>query len=149
MSTGNSPGVTEVLPGEAWEQLVLLPDSVLVDVRTRAEWTYVGLPDLSETGRSPLLVEWAVFPEMSPNPRFADQLLEELGDTIPSKIFFLCRSGVRSLRAADAMATVFAAKDQNVDCINIAGGFEGDLDPHEHRGALNGWKARGLPWRQS
>jgi rhodanese-related sulfurtransferase len=32
---------------------------------------------------------------------------------------------------------------------NIAGGFEGDPDGMRHRGLVNGWKAEGLPWRQS
>ena len=32
---------------------------------------------------------------------------------------------------------------------NISGGFEGDVDQERHRGNRNGWKASGLPWRQS
>jgi hypothetical protein len=32
---------------------------------------------------------------------------------------------------------------------NIAGGFEGDMDQERHRGNRNGWKASGLPWKQS
>jgi len=31
----------------------------------------------------------------------------------------------------------------------VAGGFEGDLDGDGHRGSQNGWKASGLPWRQT
>ena len=33
-------------------------------------------------------------------------------------------------------------------CYNIAEGFEGDKDGAGHRGTVNGWKVRGLPWVQ-
>jgi rhodanese-related sulfurtransferase len=32
---------------------------------------------------------------------------------------------------------------------NIASGFEGAISPEGHRGGIDGWKAAGLPWRQS
>ena len=32
---------------------------------------------------------------------------------------------------------------------NIAEGFEGDKDENGHRGTLNGWRFRGLPWQQT
>ena len=38
--------------------------SVLVDVRTKAEWNYVGIPDLSKLGKSPVFLEWQIFPAM-------------------------------------------------------------------------------------
>ena len=53
------------------------------------------------------------------------------------------------MAAAHLIAEAFAAKGQAVDCVNVAEGFEGDLDGERHRGNLNGWKARGLSWRQS
>ena len=149
MSTDVGPRVSEVAPQEAWEKLSTSSNAVLVDVRTRAEWGYVGVPDISEFGQEAILVEWASFPDMSVNPLFLDQLVEELDGAVPSEIFFLCRSGARSMKAAHAVAEAFAAKGKPVSCINVAEGFEGDLDPQKHRGGLNGWKARGLPWRQS
>jgi rhodanese-related sulfurtransferase len=129
---------------EAWRVLSENPKAVLVDVRTHAEWSYVGLADLSAIGKEPLLAEWQVFPAMNVNPDFAADVAEALGD-IPrdAPVLFLCRSGVRSKAAAIAMTAQGFARSYN-----IAGGFEGDLDEARHRGLRNGWKASGLPWAQ-
>ena len=50
--------------------LVEEPNATLVDVRTMAEWTYVGTPDLSSIGKRPLLIEWQTFPDRDINPDF-------------------------------------------------------------------------------
>ncbi|HHS88767.1 MAG TPA: rhodanese-like domain-containing protein [Rhodobacteraceae bacterium] len=149
MSTGNVPGVGEVLPVAAWTRLKNDEDARLIDVRTQAEWSFVGIPDLSELGHALICLEWATFPGMSPNPRFADLVLEALGGHIPGTLMFLCRSGVRSKSAAAAVATKYAENGVVVDCLNVAEGFEGDLNEDGHRGFRNGWKFRGLAWRQS
>ncbi len=149
MSTGNVPGIGEVLPPAAWTILETEKNARLIDVRTQAEWKFVGVPDLSEIGHSPIFVEWATFPGMSVNPRFVDQLMDALGDEASGKLLFLCRSGVRSLHAAGAVAARFAETGERADCYNVAGGFEGDMNPDGHRGLRNGWKFHGLAWRQS
>ena len=81
-------------PVETWNALENDPNAVLVDVRTTAEWAYVGIPNLSSLGRDPILLEWKTFPTMAQNDGFAADLLEQLGDKVPSQIYFLCRSGV-------------------------------------------------------
>lgn len=149
MNAAASNGVSEILPQDAWAELENNSDAVLIDVRTRSEWAYVGLPDISELQRSVLLIEWRIFPSMSVNESFVDNLMEELGGTVPSKLFFLCRSGIRSLHAADLVVRTLNAQGLNVACYNVAEGFEGDLDDKGHRGTKNGWKVRGLAWRQS
>ena len=149
MSAGTGPSVSEVLPSEAWGILRDDQNSVLVDVRSAAEWGFVGVPDVSELGKSVLLVEWAQFPGMVPNPDFVGDLKEKLGRSAPSQLLFLCRSGVRSLSAANAVARAYGEDGLPILCINVAEGFEGDLDVLKHRGMLSGWKARGLAWRQS
>ncbi len=141
--------VKDADPLQTWEGLKSDPDAVLVDVRTVAEWSFVGIPDLSSLQRDPILLEWKQFPTMETNEGFAAKLLEKLGDQTPSQIYFLCRSGVRSLAAADLMIDVFAAQSKNVECFNIVEGFEGDLDSLGHRGMVNGWKVKGCAWRQS
>jgi rhodanese-related sulfurtransferase len=148
MSTGPDHLVGEVSPTEAWE-LLEGQDAVLVDVRTHAEWTFVGVPDLSGLTRPLLTVEWASFPGMSKNPRFVAQVLEELGKDVPSTLLFICRSGARSLNAAQAVAAHLASEGRAATCLNVAEGFEGDLSAMGQRGDHNGWKARGLAWRQS
>lgn len=149
MSSANGPRIDEVLPQEAWQILASDPNSRLVDVRTLAEWSYVGIPDLSELGQTLICVEWKQFPGMSVNPRFVEAVAEELGSAAPSTILFICRSGARSLQAAGAVAAHFEGAGKPVRCLNVAEGFEGDLDDYGHRGQRNGWKHRNLAWRQS
>ncbi|MGI9395495.1 MAG: rhodanese-like domain-containing protein, partial [Boseongicola sp.] len=98
MSGASSPRVGEVNPDDAWRILVEQSASQLVDVRTRAEWGFVGVPDLAEVGRSLVMIEWASFPDMSINPRFAAEVMEAIGAEPPETLLFLCRSGARSLR---------------------------------------------------
>jgi rhodanese-related sulfurtransferase len=130
---------------EAWRVLSENPNAILVDVRTRAEWSFVGVPDLSAIGKEPLLAEWQVFPAMSTNPAFASDVSAALGaERKSAPVLFLCRSGARSRAAAIALTAAGFAQ-----CYNVAGGFEGDLDEDRHRGRRNGWKASGLPWAQS
>ncbi len=139
--------VDEVDVATAWKGLQATPRSQLVDVRTRAEWTYVGIPDLGPLGKRPVLVEWQTFPDQSVDPRFAQRLgneLKTLGVQLDDDLFFICRSGSRSLAAARAMAEAGYRA-----CHNVTEGFEGPLDDARHRGGLSGWKAIGLPWQQS
>jgi rhodanese-related sulfurtransferase len=133
----------DVNPSTAWKILSEQNDAVLIDVRTRAEWNYVGLPELDSLAKKVALIEWQVFPTMQPNPQFVDQLSAALPDkTAP--LLFLCRSGARSAAAAKAMTAAGYSS-----CFNVAEGFEGPLDAEAKRGRAGGWKAAGLPWRQS
>jgi rhodanese-related sulfurtransferase len=132
-----------VTPATAWKILKDNQDAVLIDVRTRAEWNYVGLPDLEGTGKKPALLEWQVFPSMQPNPEFVAQLSGAVGNK-EAPLLFLCRSGVRSAAAAKAMSAAGYST-----CLNVSDGFEGPLDNQAKRGTSGGWKATGLPWRQT
>lgn len=133
----------DVTPDTAWKILSERPDAQLIDVRTRAEWSYVGLADLTSIRRKPGLVEWQVFPAMQVNPDFESTLAAALPDKgVP--LLFLCRSGVRSAAAARAMTAAGYST-----CLNIVDGFEGPLDAQGKRGTSGGWKAAGLPWRQT
>jgi rhodanese-related sulfurtransferase len=114
---------------------------VLVDVRTRAEWTYVGLPEVSPPDQGPVLVEWQRFPDGRVNDRFVDEL-REAGVTPGTPLYFLCRSGVRSVAAAEAATAAGLGP-----AYNILHGFEGPLDEQGRR-TVAGWKNAGLPWRQ-
>jgi rhodanese-related sulfurtransferase len=143
------PIVDEVDPAAAYRLLETDSATALIDVRTRAEWAFVGVPDLSGTSRPLWLVEWARFPAMNQNPAFLEELGTQMGESVPRRLLFLCRSGARSMAAAQAVAASLAERGIEVHCSNVAEGFEGDLDAEGHRGRKNGWKARGLPWRQS
>jgi len=134
--------VENVPPAKVWEALSTDPQAQLVDCRTDAEWNFVGLPDLSPAGKQVVLIPWQVYPTMQRNAAFTDQL-REAGFTPEQHIYFICRSGQRSLAAAQAaQAAGFP------HAFNVADGFEGGVDADGHRGVAAGWKAEGLPWRQ-
>ena len=147
--SGDRTIVDEVDPAEACKLLESDPDTALVDVRTQAEWAFIGMPDLSALGRPLWPVEWAAFPSMAGNPEFVSELTARMDGERPARLFFICRSGNRSMAAAQLVAATLTEQGAAVHCTNVAEGFEGDLDQHGHRGRVNGWKARGLPWRQN
>jgi rhodanese-related sulfurtransferase len=131
----------EVDPSDAFAVLQADADAVLVDVRTNAEWSYVGLPDLTQIGKRVIFLEWQHFPDGTLNGSFVEQL-REAGVVEGVPVYFLCRSGVRSAAAAKA-ATVAGLGP----AYNVSDGFEGPLGRGGHRD-VSGWKASGLPWRQ-
>ncbi|TWE12423.1 rhodanese-like domain-containing protein [Rudaeicoccus suwonensis] len=130
----------DVTPEQAYDALRDDPDAVLIDVRTRAEWTYVGVPDLTALNKQVVCIEWLDFPDGQVNPDFVDQVRSMCPGS--GAAYLLCRSGVRSVAAAEALTAA------GVPAVyNVLEGFEGGLDEHGHR-AVSGWKVAGLPWRQ-
>jgi len=138
--------IEDVPVSEVWAHLKDDAASVLIDVRTRAEWAFVGVPDLSGIGKRVVTIEWQTFPDNRIDPGFPDRLrllLEGAGVKKDTELFFICRSGGRSRMAAEAIATAGYSR-----CRNVADGFEGPLDDSRHRGGVAGWKTAGLPWVQ-
>jgi rhodanese-related sulfurtransferase len=131
----------DVTPQDAYAALAADEDAVLVDVRTTAEWSYVGLPDLSGIGKRVVCVEWQRFPDGAVNGDFVDQL-QDVGLPDGAPIYFLCRSGVRSVAAAEAATAAGLGP-----AYNVLDGFEGPHDDQGHR-SVAGWKNTDLPWRQ-
>jgi rhodanese-related sulfurtransferase len=133
----------DITPLEAWKLLSDNPAAVLVDVRTDAEWRFVGVPDLSSLGREVVYIQWNTS-DGRRNPEF----LNELQDRVPSAdagerpVIFLCRSGNRSIGAAEVATEAGIAP-----AYNVLDGFEGQLGTDGHRGET-GWRAIGLPWKQ-
>ena len=132
--------VQNVAPKQVWEALVSHPEARLVDVRTDIEWSQIGTTDLTEAGKQPVLVSWQMAPAMHVNTRFVEQM-RAAGVGEDDHVYFLCRSGVRSMAAAHAAE---AAGFKHT--YNIADGFEGPPDGQGERGNLAGWQADGLPW---
>ena len=123
-------------PAEAHEVWRSAPGAQLVDVRTRAEWDYVGrIPGAIE-------IEILTYPGNRPNPGFVAELESRVDKSAP--VLFICRSGGRSHNAA------MLARQAGYDAAyNVLEGFEGDRDPQGHRNTVGGWRAAGLPWTQS
>ncbi|MCE1239958.1 MAG: rhodanese-like domain-containing protein [Azonexaceae bacterium] len=125
----------DLLPAEAHVLLQSAPGARLVDVRTRAEWDWVGrIPGSVE-------IEWNQYPGSVRNPNFLAELKQRVDPE--ALVLFLCRSGVRSIGAATA-----ATEIGYTNCYNILEGFEGDKDANGQRNNVGGWRKAGLPWIQ-
>ena len=136
----------DISPKQAWEILAKEPGATLVDVRTRAEWSFVGIPDLGNLGKKTVLLSWQAYPEMAVDPDFTAKLKAQLGDATGNSagpLLFICRSGARSRSAAIAATSAGFTR-----CYNVSEGFEGDKDGSSHRGQRGGWKFAALPWIQ-
>ena len=128
------PYAGAVTPAESWELWNLAPGAKLVDVRTRAEWDWVGrIPGAIE-------IEWQSYPGGQPNHDFLAQLRRQVDPE--SLVMFICRSGARSHNAA-----CLASEAGYAECYNVLEGFEGDKDAEGHRGSTGGWRHAGLPWQ--
>lgn len=125
-----------VTPQEARTLLEALPGARLIDVRTRAEWDYVGRVPGS------ILIEWNTYPQGTRNPAFIERLSKAAG-AADTPLLFLCRSGQRSDHAARAAQAAGYTR-----AFNVLEGFEGDKDASGQRGHRNGWRHAGLPWTQ-
>ena len=124
----------ELTPREACDLLHLAPGAKIVDVRTRAEWDWVGrVPDAVE-------IEWMLYPGNEPNAHFLAQFKRQVDPE--ALVMFLCRSGARSNAAAN-----LAVSAGYTNAYNILEGFEGDKDAAGHRGTTGGWRHAGLPWQ--
>lgn len=128
----------DISPTQAFDRLRENPRAVLIDVRTIAEWNYVGIPAIDGLVR----IEWQTFPAGERNARFVDQITQA-GIEKDQELLFICRSGQRSAAAASLLTEA-----GYTDCYNVAEGFEGDKDGQGHRGTVGGWKFHGLPWVQ-
>ena len=136
------PYAGDLTPQQAWDLVASDERALLVDVRTEAEWQQIGVPDAADAGERAAFVQWLT--PAGPNPTFLDELAAtglEPGDGRP--VVFLCRSGVRSVAAAQAATAAGYGP-----AYNVLRGFEGDVGPDGHRGHW-GWRAEGLPWRQA
>ena len=131
-----------LLPKMAVERLQNNPQALFVDVRSKAEYKYVGYPENS------ILIPWIDDPDWEPNPEaFSDLVMQELDgreNLLNTEIILICRSGFRSNEALKCLENKGFTQVSHV-----ASGFEGDLDENDHRGNLNGWRHDGMPWSQS
>ena len=128
------PYAGALTPQEAHEVWQLAPGAKLIDVRTRADWDWVGrIPGAIE-------IEWLSYPDNRPNTHFLAQLKQQVDRE--ALLMFICRSGMRSHNAA-----ALASEAAHLECYNVLEGFEGDKDANGQRGKVGGWRRAGLPWR--
>jgi len=136
--------IKEITPPEAWDILQSDHKASLLDVRSSMEFEYVG------HSINALNIPWVEPPDWKIDPDFVEKVRESLQklhndeplDELP--VLAICRSGKRSLAAAEALV---AAGFKQV--FNVSEGFEGDRDTKDHRSTINGWRFHNLPWAQS
>ncbi len=124
-------------PQQAWQVLQQNSHAVLIDVRTKAEYTDIGHPI------GAIHIPWQEQFGAPVNPNFITEVTKVIPD-YNTPILLLCRSGVRSLSAGKALEQVGYKT-----LINIVNGFEGDPDKNQQRGNINGWCFHGLPWEKN
>lgn len=133
----NLPYAGALLPKEAYALARQVPGARIVDVRTQAEWDFVGrIPGA-------VLIQWSTYPGGARNSGFVQQLAETIGRT-QAPLMFICRSGHRSHHAAAAAAAAGFPQ-----CYNVLEGFEGERNARGQRSSVGGWRLAGLPWEQS
>ena len=130
-----------LLPKMAIDRLNANPEAVLIDVRTSAEYKYVGFPENS------ILIPWFDEPDLNSDPsafcKAVNNHLSDRSDILSTELILICRSGFRSNEALKCL------QSNGFTCVShVASGFEGDLDENDHRGNLNGWRNDGMPWSQ-
>lgn len=135
--------VQRVNPQQAHDLLASDRNAVLIDVRSRVEFDYVGHP------LGALHIAWKEFPAWTVHPHFAAEVrraLAERGRDPPEEtpLLLLCRSGGRSLAAGEELL-----RHGFTAVYNVEEGFEGDRDASDHRSTVNGWRYRRLPWEQT
>ena len=130
-----------LLPKMAVDRLNENPEAVLIDVRTSAEYKYVGFP------KNSILIPWFDEPDLNSDPsafcKAVNNHLSDRSDILGTELILICRSGFRSNEALKCL------QNNGFTCVShVASGFEGDLDENDHRGNLNGWRNDGMPWSQ-
>lgn len=130
--------IDEKTPKETWLQLKNDVNAVLIDVRTPQEWDRIGYPDLLSLGKDVVRVSVQNIVGERNDKFILD--LKSAGIQPEQKLYFICRSGKRSLLAAD-----LAQKAGFSNVINVTDGFEGPADQTGHTGTIAGWLAEKLP----
>lgn len=130
-----SQEVADISAEETFE-LLKEPDTYLVDVRSIAEYVFVGHPEMAHN--IPLTFWDELKQDLVPNETFLEDVKSRF--KAEDRLIFICRSGGRSQRAARMARQAGFTK-----LLNITLGFEGEKNAEGYR-VINGWKNRQLPY---
>lgn len=127
----------DLLPQEAHEFIRTTPEALFIDCRSDPEYFFVG------HAVGAMHVPWYDAPDWDFNPDFITDVKKLAGNSLDRPIVLICRSGKRSVEAAQSLEEAGF-----VDVYNVLHGFEGDMNEARQRGKTNGWRHDGLPWEQ-
>ncbi len=121
---------------ESYKKIIDNPSSTfIVDVRTRAEYEFVGHPDLPNDVPN---IPYKFYPSWEVNKDFVKKVEDRYKKE--NTIITMCRSGKRAKAAAK-----FLLKAGFENIFYMADSFEGPKDKKGHR-TVSGWKVNGLPY---
>ena len=106
---------------DAFDFLSKKVDSHLIDTRSDLEWKTTGIPDLSSINKEVNLINWGPVLDQTFFEQYKKFLLNSFNQK--DSLFFICRSGARSL-----MAAKFAIEFGFEHCFNIYEGFHNEND---------------------
>ena len=157
----------DILSIEAYDMLNTVPNTYLIDVRTRAEYQLIGHPPMAYlfpyfflTNKLEKKGETWIYQFSNKNKSFVEEIGKKFQKT--NNLLILCRDGARSILAARELI-----KNGFKNVYNVKDGFEGPLFPYfedenrykfyrqlakrnkipayNHR-RFYGWQWWGLPW---
>ena len=106
---------------DAFDFLSKKDDSHLIDTRSDMEWKSTGIPDLSSISKETNLINWGPILDQTFFEQYKNFLLSSFNQN--DNLLFICRSGSRSLMAAQ-----FAIKFGFENSFNIFEGFHNEND---------------------
>ncbi len=106
---------------DAFDFLLKKDDSHLIDTRSDIEWKSTGIPDLSSINKETNLINWGPVLDQTFFEQYKNFLLSSFNQN--DNLLFICRSGSRSLMAAQ-----FAIKFGFENSFNIFEGFYNEND---------------------
>ena len=104
---------------DAFDFLSKKVNSHLIDTRSDIEWKSTGIPDLTSINKRTYLINWDPFIDQTFFEKYKKFLLTSFNQK--DSLFFICRSGSRSL-----MAAKFAIEFGFEHCFNIYDGFDNE-----------------------
>ena len=106
---------------DAFDFLSKKVDSHLIDTRSDVEWKTTGIPDLSSINKEANLINWGPVLDQTFFEQYKNFLLSSFNQN--DNLLFICRSGSRSLMAAQ-----FAIKFGFKNSFNLYEGFYNEND---------------------
>ena len=138
----------EISTGYAYDMATSDDNAYILDVRTEAEWIYVGHPGPNRCDEGALLtgkvvnISYKIWKKKIEivNPSFVSDVKDLFEDKDDIILIVMCRSGSRSVAACLLLE---AAGYANV--YNMTTGFQGGRDDYGYR-TENGWVFDELPY---
>jgi rhodanese-related sulfurtransferase len=140
----------DVTPQDAYTMATTDANVFILDVRTPAEWLWVGHPGANKLDEGAALAGKVINVSykidykggMIINPSFMSDVSELLNGSDNPTLITMCRSGKRSVAAATLL------EENGFNALNMITGFQGGKDAAGYR-TVSGWAIDGLPYNNS